>query len=140
MDDTDHALLAELRRDARLPISDLAARLGVSRATIRARIERLQTAGTIRGFTVITRESETGDAVRGLTMLSIEGAGMARLVHRLRGLPEVRRIHSTNGKWDLIVELGTGSLPEFDRVLSRIREMPGVTASETSLLLSTTAP
>jgi DNA-binding Lrp family transcriptional regulator len=40
MDDLDHGLIAELRRDGRASISELADRLQVSRATVRLRLER----------------------------------------------------------------------------------------------------
>jgi DNA-binding Lrp family transcriptional regulator len=46
-------------------------------------------------------------------------------------------VHSTNGKWDLIVELSTQTLLELDEVIHRIRNIEGVTTSETNLLLST---
>ena len=55
MDDTDHLLLAELRRDGRASMSDLAARLSLSRATVRARMQRLTDRGEIAGFSVVTR-------------------------------------------------------------------------------------
>jgi DNA-binding Lrp family transcriptional regulator len=75
--------------------------------------------------------------VRGLMMVAIEGRGAERITARLQGMPEVQAVHSTNGRWDLIVEIGTRTLEEFDGVLFRIRGLDGVTASETSLLLST---
>lgn len=137
MDDTDRNLLALLRRDARAPLSDLAARLGLSRATVRSRIEKMRARGEIAGFTVVTRDEGARAAVRGLMMLAIEGAGAGRIGARLLGWPEVQAVHSTNGRWDLIVEIGTATLEELDRVLAEIRALPGVTASETSLLLST---
>ncbi|WP_102107197.1 Lrp/AsnC family transcriptional regulator [Oceaniglobus roseus] len=137
MDDTDKALLAALRRDARAPLSDLAIEVGISRATARTRIERMQARGDIQGFTVLTRADVTRAPVRGLMMLAIEGAGTRKLIHRLRGLRPVKAVHSTNGKWDLIVELEAGTLEELDRTLFEIRELSGVTASETSLLLTT---
>ncbi|WP_226780847.1 Lrp/AsnC family transcriptional regulator [Oceaniglobus trochenteri] len=139
MDDTDTALLAALRRDARTPLAELAKQLGRSRATLRARIERMQADGTIRGFTVLTREDVARSPVRGLMMLGIEGAGTSRLIHRLQGFVPVRAVHSTNGKWDLIVELGAATLEELDQTLFAIRELPGITSSETNLLLSTRA-
>jgi hypothetical protein len=46
-------------------------------------------------------------------------------------------VHTTNGRWDLVVEFGTGSLTQFDAMLRRIRLVPGITGSETSLLLAT---
>ncbi len=140
MDEIDHSLIAELRRDGRASVQALAERLRVSRATVRARLARLQTQGEILGFTVITRGDATDAPVRGLMLIGIEGRGAERITARLSGLPEVRAVHSTNGRWDLIVEIATRSLPEFDAVLTRIRAFDGVMASETNLLLSTRRP
>ncbi|MCC5961720.1 MAG: Lrp/AsnC family transcriptional regulator [Rhodobacteraceae bacterium] len=137
MDMTDQSLIAELRRDGRASVMTLADRLGVSRATIRARMARLQGAGEILGFTVITRGDVADAPVRGLMMIGIEGRGAERITTRLSGLPQVTAVHSTNGRWDLIVELAARSLVELDQVLNQIRGMEGVTSSETSLLLST---
>ncbi len=137
LDDTDHRLLAELRRDGRASLSDLAARMGLSRATVRARIERLSARGEIVGFTVLTRGDVTAMPVRGLMMIGIEGRGTDRILSRLTGLPEVVAVHSTNGRWDLIAEIGTRTLEEFDAVLALIRRLEGVTSSETNLMLAT---
>lgn len=137
MDDTDRRLLSALRRDGRASVSDLAAELGVTRATVRARMEKLGAAGEIRGFTVVTRGDVATSPVRALTMLAIEGPGMDRIRRQLSGRREVQAVHSTNGKWDLIVELGTDTLEALDTVLRDIRRLEGVSTSETSLLLST---
>ena len=137
MDDTDQRLIAALRHDARASLSDLALLLGISRTTVRQRIERLRANGTIIGFTVVLREDTVRDPVRGLMMIGIEGRGADRINRQLSGLPEVRAIHGTNGRWDIIAELGTRSLEEMDNVLNRIRRFDGVVTSETSLLLST---
>ena len=137
MDSIDHRLLAALRRDGRASLSDLAADLGVTRATVRARMEKLSAAGEIRGFTVVTRGDLAQHPVRALTMLAIEGPGMDRIRRQLSGRREVQAVHSTNGKWDLIVELGTETLGELDAILRDMRKMDGISISETSLLLST---
>ena len=70
-------------------------------------------------------------------MIAIAGQGTARIVRRLNGMSELRQVHSTNGRWDVIVEIGVDTLEAFDQTLNRIREIEGVTESETSLLLST---
>ncbi|MDJ0630352.1 MAG: Lrp/AsnC family transcriptional regulator [Rhodobacter sp.] len=137
MDSLDQKLVAALRRDARMSLSDLAGHLGITRATVRSRIERLLARGDILGFTVITRADMTHSPVRGLMMLKIEGAGTERIVHRLTGFPEVQQVHSTNGTWDLIAEIGTETLEALDRILFEIRRLDGITSSETHLLLST---
>ncbi len=137
MDDTDRRLISALRHDARASLSDLALGLGVSRTTVRGRIERLRRSGEIVGFTVVLRGDVAGDPVRGLMMIGIEGRGTDRILRQLSGLSAVRAIHSTNGRWDLIVEIGTSTLEELDDVLARIRRFDGVATSETSLLLRT---
>lgn len=137
MDDTDQRLIAELRRDGRAALSELAERLGLSRATVRARMERLTARGEIAGFTVLTRGDVSAAPVRGLMMIGIEGRGAEKIMARLTGIPAVLAVHSTNGKWDLIAELGAQTLLELDEVIYRIRNIEGVTTSETNLLLST---
>ena len=137
MDDLDQKLVAALRRDARMALSDLAGLLGVARATVRSRIERLLARGDILGFTILTREDVAQSPVRGLMMRRIEGAGMERLVHRLTGFPEIHAVHSTNGSWDLIAEIGTDTLEDFDRILFEVRRLDGIKSSETNLLLTT---
>jgi len=59
------------------------------------------------------------------------------VVDILSGFVQIAAIHTTNGRFDLIVELSTHDLSEFDDVLRRIRLIAGITTSETHLLLAT---
>jgi len=137
MDATDQRLITILRHDGRCSLSDLAAELGITRATVRARLERLKKTGEIIGFTVILRSDAIDLPVRGIMMIEVGGRSADAVIGALNGFAEVSSIHTTNGKWDLVVELGTSDLIEFDQVLRRIRLIPGITNSETSLLLAT---
>ncbi|PWK72835.1 Lrp/AsnC family transcriptional regulator [Aminobacter sp. AP02] len=137
MDDLDKRLVTLLRHQGRRSISDLAVDLGVSRATVRTRMERLEKSGDIIGYTVILRAEAVGQAVRGIMLIEIEGHVSDRVIRALGGFSEVSQIHTTNGRWDLVVELGTSTLTDFDAVLRRIRLIPGITGSETSILLAT---
>lgn len=137
MDDLDQRVISALRHNARASLSDLALSLGVSRTTVRSRIDRLQQTGEIVGFTVLLKSDTERDPVRGLMMLAIEGRGTDQVVRRLTGLPAVRAVHSTNGRWDLIAEIGAETLDALDAILARIRRFEGVAQSETNLLLRT---
>ncbi len=136
MDKMDRQLIGALRHDARASLSQLAAQLGWSRATVRARLSRLQESGEIAGFSVVLKSDTIRDPVRGLMMIAIEGRGTDRILRQLASMPEVRQVYTTNGRWDVIVEIGTETLEGFDAMLFRIRRLEGVTSSETSLLLS----
>ncbi len=137
MDQLDERLITLLRHNGRRSISDLALELGVSRATVRARIERLEASRAILGYTVILRADTVDLPVRGIMMVEIEGHVGDRVIRSLGGIAEVSEVHTTNGRWDLVVELGAATLTDFDTVLRRIRLIPGITNSETSLLLTT---
>lgn len=136
MDETDRRLLSLLREDGRMPVAELARLLGVARATVTSRIERLVSSGTIVGFSVRVRDELDPLEVRAMTLIELEGRATDLVIRELRGIPEIRALHSTNGAWDLVAELGAENLSHFDRVLGRIRSIPGVVNSETSLLLS----
>lgn len=137
MDNLDERLITLLRHNGRRSISDLAVETETSRATVRSRIEKMENDGSIIGYTVILRADAVEAAIRGIMMIEIEGHVTDRVIRTLGGFPEISEIHTTNGRWDLIVELNAATLSDFDAVLRRIRLVPGITGSETSLLLST---
>lgn len=135
MDDTDRRLIGLLRHDARMAVASLAAELGLARATVRARLDRLIETGVIRGFTV-TLGQEMPQAIRAITMIEVEGKAAERVIRRLRGFPEVRNLWSTNGRWDVVAELEVPDLATFDVLLRQLREVDGISVTETSLLLA----
>lgn len=136
LDDVDRRLIQMLRDDARLPTATLARRLSVSRGTVQNRINKLMAIGVLKGFTIRLRgDVETG-AVRAMTSLEVRSADTKTVVAALKRMPDVGRVHSTNGRWDLVVEINAQDLAALDRVLHEIREVKGVSASETSILLS----
>ena len=137
MDELDSELIGLLRHNARASISEIATRLGWSRTTVRARMARLQASGDILGYSVVLRQDQLQDPVRGLMMIAIEGRGTDRILRQLGSMPDVRQLWTTNGRWDVIVEIGTDTLEAFDQVLGHVRKLDGVSASETSLLLAT---
>lgn len=137
MDDLDQRLVTILRHDGRRTVSDIAHELGLSRSTVRARIERLERRGDIVGYTVVLRADAVAPPVRGLTMIEVEGRMLDRVVDALAGFPEVGAVHTTNGRWDLVAEISAQSLTDLDAALRRLRLVQGITASETTLLLAT---
>jgi DNA-binding Lrp family transcriptional regulator len=137
MDDTDRQLIALLRDNARASIASLAKALRVARGTVQNRLARLESDGTIVGYTVRLRPQVEEQRIRALMTVAVEGNRAEAVLKALRGDPAVGALHSTNGRWDIVVELRADSLEAFDRVLGRIRQIEGISNTETSLLLST---
>ncbi|AOY98912.1 AsnC family transcriptional regulator [Cupriavidus sp. USMAHM13] len=137
MDDTDRQLLSLLRDDARTPVTALAKALRVSRATVQNRIAKLEQEGVIVGYTVRLKPEAEPHRIRAWMTVAVEGNKSREVLQALRGEPNVQALHTTNGRWDIIAELRADSLEAFDRTLDRVRMIEGISATETSILLST---
>ena len=137
MDDIDRQLIALLRDNARMSVVALAQKLRVARATVQNRIAKLEADGTIVGYTVRLRPDAEGYRIRAMMSIEVDGPNGDEVRRALRGHPNVTALHSTNGRWDLLAELRADTLEAFDRVLTAIRSIPGISNSETSILLST---
>lgn len=135
-DDLDRELISFLRADGRAPLSKLADAMGVSRGTVQNRLDRLLEAGAILGFTARVREDYESGNLRAIMLIEVVGKSTSHVIRKMRGLPAIVALHTTNGGWDLIAEIRTESLSEFDTVLREIRMIDGVLNSETSLMLS----
>ena len=135
-DELDRELIVILRKDGRASISKLAQILDVSRGTVQNRLDRLVATGAILGFTIRAHQNLEVGTVRAIMMIEVTGKSTSQVIQNLRGIPELFKLHTTNGAWDLIAEIQTSSLGEFDQVLRVVRMIPGVLNSETSILLS----
>ncbi len=134
MDDLDQQLIARLRANARASVAELAAALKVSRGTVTNRMAKLEREGVISGYTLRLRPDAAREEVRAWTSIAVEG-NQLKVVQALLGEPGVAALHDTNGRWDLLAELRVRDLTELSAALERIRAMPGVSATETSLHL-----
>lgn len=136
IDNLDHALLALLQENARMPVAVLARRLGLARTTVQARLDRLEETGAIAGYTV--RVSDAFRApLRATALVSIEPRSAPTVLARLESLPGVRTVHTTSGRFDLIVGLEAATTEDLDDTLDRIGEAKGVRSSESLIHLST---
>ena len=136
MDDLDRQLIGLLRQDSRLPVASLAAATNVSRATVKARIDRLVADGVIEAFTIRLGTELRQAEVRAIVLIEVQGKAADHVAQRLRGVPEVRALYSTNGRWDFVAELEDRDLASFDETLRRLRLIDGISSTETNILLN----
>ena len=99
------------------------------------RSTRLTRTRVIKRFTVEFNAPETNDLLRAMMMIEVRG-NTANLVQKaLQRMSEITLLHRTCGVWDLVVGIETTNLVDFDGILARIRELPGVSNSKTCPLL-----
>ncbi|HKL55752.1 MAG TPA: Lrp/AsnC family transcriptional regulator [Roseovarius sp.] len=135
-DETDQALLDLLADNARAPVATLARRLGLARTTVQARLDRLESSGVIEGYTLRLADRLRAP-LRATALVSIEPRSAPAVLARLRSLPDVRTVHTTSGRFDLIVGIEAATTEALDDTLDRIGETRGVKGSESLIQLST---
>ncbi|AOZ70515.1 AsnC family transcriptional regulator [Rhodobacter xanthinilyticus] len=137
MDDLDRAIVGLLSGDARMSLAVLARKLKVARSTAQARLERLETAGVIAGYTVKLGEAARAGRLRATVLLEIELRAQPTILHRLKAIPEVERISTTSGRVDLLLQIAATSTQQLDKVLDEVGAIPGVQGSESLIHLTT---
>ena len=133
----DRALLALLGENARMPVAELARRLGLSRTTVQARLERLEREGVIAGYAVRLSEDYLAGLVRAHLLITIAPKALAAVTAELKAIREVTTLHSVSGSFDLIAMLAAPSIADLDRLIDAIGEMSGVERTLSSIILST---
>lgn len=138
LDETDRRILDVLTQDARIPIANLARRVGVARSTVQVRLARLEAAGVIAGYTI--RRARTGasdDGMAALVSIVVESRRGEAVVADLGTFDEVRLLHTVSGAVDLVALVRCASTAELDRTLDRIGALPGVERTTSSVILTT---
>lgn len=136
MDEIDRKLLSLLEENARLPVAILARRLNLARTTVQSRIERLETNGTIGGYTVRLGQSSR-PSLRATVLISFEPQAGASVLSRLKVIPQVREAYTTSGRFDMLVEVEAETTAELDDILDRVGSAKGVKGSESLIHLTT---
>jgi DNA-binding Lrp family transcriptional regulator len=137
VDERDQALIRLLETDSRMATTTLARRLGLSRTTVQARIDRLVARGVIAAFTIRIGEPLAARRLRGHVLITAAPKAARHIEAALRTMPQVEILHSVSGVYDMIVEVSAASIEELDHVLDDIGLIDGVERTTSSIILST---
>lgn len=137
LDPTDQRLIALLRENARASTAALARSLSLSRTTVQSRIERLERAGIITGYSVRLSELQERGAVHAYIMITVKQKHSVRVESDVRKLTDVRVLQSVSGAFDLIAMAATPSIMQMDALIDSIGAMDGVERTTSSIVLST---
>lgn len=136
-DDIDAILIKALRENARASTADLARKLGRSRTTIQARIERLERVGVITGYTVLTSAEYERRSVRAHVLIKVAPKTAAGVERAIRNLPSVSVLYSVSGEFDMIAVVGAVAVSDLDEAIDAIGQMSGVERTNSVILLAT---
>ena len=130
LDEFDHQILELLRKNSRMPFTDVGKALEVSDATIHVRVKRMVEGGIIKRFTVEVDSDALGTKVHGFILLNVHPGSLKEVVNQMIKYKEVDAVYEIHGSNDLIMKVETEDLNEMRNLILQIREVPKVTTSE----------
>ncbi|WP_259780785.1 Lrp/AsnC family transcriptional regulator [Aestuariispira ectoiniformans] len=142
LDETDRKILAELARNARLPITTLAARVGLSRTAVQHRLDRMERDGTIGGYTVRlgadTRVTPTAKQTAAFVEVKLKDrlrqGGVLAFLGRIA---EVQKVHNVSGEGDLVVLLEDAPQDRIREICQQLWGHENVASTNTVFVLGT---
>ena len=136
IDDADLRLLRALRDDGRLSVSELAQRALVSRATAYLRLQRLQEAGVLQGFSARVDSAQLGMDVTAIILVSARQTDWRTLKDELLSFEEVEYFAYITGSFDALLVVRVPDMHHLrDVVLERLHTLPEVRSTQTSFVL-----
>lgn len=138
LDHIDDQLLELLKRDARTRLADLGAQVNLSASAVKRRIDRLEAAGIITGYTIRIDQSRLGRQLEAFAELRFAGdTKVADIKGVAAGLPEVQAVFTTAGDPDALVWIRVKDVNDLTRVIDLLRRSGRVTGTKTLMVLNT---
>lgn len=136
VDSLDHAIIGELRSDARLSWRELGDRVGLGSTATADRVRRLEQIGVLRGYHADVDLSALGMGLRAITELRLTpDTPYDEFEATLRATPEVQLAFHVTGSLDYVLMLACPDVAALDRLLSTWRIEGGALESSTRILL-----
>ncbi len=137
LDHYDKKILTILSVDGRLPVTDLARRIGISKSPCRVRLQRLQEEGYIKGFRAIVDPGKLGLEHVAFVEVRLSDTRDRALQAFNRGvlkIPEVEQCHMIAGSFDYLLKVRTADIQSFRRTLGESITMLPHVASTSSFV------
>ena len=138
IDSLDQQILTHLLKDARKPYLEIARDLVVSGGTIHQRIQKMEEAGVIKGFTLVIDRERLGYSVTVLIGIHLKNAkDCAHVLSTLQTFPEVIETHYTSGSYALMAKIATKSIQEYYAFLTdKLQALKEIQATESFICLA----
>jgi DNA-binding Lrp family transcriptional regulator len=137
LDETDQRIIAALTADARTSYADIGQLVALSAPAVKRRVDRLRSAGVIKGFTAVVDPAAIGWTTEAFVELFCTGRTTpAQIEAAVRRHPEVVGAFTVSGPADALIHLRAADMRHLEQVLERLRSEPFVTSSQSTIVLS----
>lgn len=138
MDGIDTQIVALLRENARRSFQDIGSRVALSAPAVKRRVDRLESEGVLRGYSAVVDPAAMGWHTHAFVDLYCEGRMSAAEVRiAVADHPEVAAAYTVAGEGSAILHVRARDTGHLEQALERLRDTPGITRTQTQVVLST---
>ncbi len=138
MDDIDRKILKKLQENARITISDLSSEIALSMPAISERLKKLEASGVIKQYTTILDPALLNKHLMALMFLRFDNPKHGdQFTCLVKDEPEIKECYYITGDFDYSLKILTENTRTLEKLLTRIKNAPGVVKTQTIVILST---
>jgi len=137
LDEVDKRIIASLVSDARASYAEIGAIVSLSAPAVKRRVDRLRSAGVIKGFTAVIDPAAVGWTTEAFVELFCTGRTTpAQIAVAARRHPEVVGAYTISGRADALVHLRAADIGHLEQALERLRAESFITSTHSMIVLS----
>ena len=141
LDDIDRKIIAVLREDGRISITDLAAAVGLSKTPCQLRVRRLTAEKIIRGFRATVDPATLGlnhVAFTEVKLVNTREEALEAFNQAINRIPEVEECHMIASSFDYLLKIRTSDVTRYRKILGeKISALPHVSRTSTFIAMET---
>jgi len=137
LDEIDLQLVQELQEDAKISLKKVGEKVGLSAPAAMERVRKLEQAGVITGYFAQVDARRVGLDISAFIGVDLRSDTIPAFEEWADGVSQVLECHHVTGGHTLLLKIKTRNTTALERLISRIRALPGVESTETMVVLST---
>jgi len=131
IDEIDKKIIEILKLDSRIPFLKIAKQIGISEAAVRQRVKKLIETGILKRFTIEVKKEASA-----IMLISVDPSiPTFKVSVELKKINGVEKIYEVTGESDIVVFLSAGNIDELNSCIDKVREVEGVTKTNTLMIL-----
>ncbi len=115
VDEKDEEILKELRKNGRATLTELGRKIGLSPASIKNRIEKLESLGAIKGYSAIVDPTFLNEFIQAIieVELLVDNEAVDRMLYNISRLDNVIGVYRKTGEFQILIRANFKDIPQL---------------------------
>lgn len=129
LDNIDRQIIQILHNDAKTPLKDIAAKVGLSSPSASERVKRLEERGVIAGYSIRVNHAQIGYPLRAIVRINPLPGQLKKVQKLIEDTAEIVECDKVTGEDCFVCKIYLKSVEQLDLILDRISEIAQTNSS-----------